>query len=274
STYFADLIAIVSQRYQLCPAARHLALYLLELFMDCYYIMVQHLHMVTLSCLLLARQREDRVPKLETLNCLGCMSSINLVLTKQGLLHMDCTLHRAVNEADLHDGWPMACQEKTVLYMTKYADYFLEVSLQGKFKLSVVITCISNQSCVSEVHPLTGGSCLCGSLPHPPAHIPFQATSALVAHCIHLGSPFPLCGETGHTITTMPTQYLHQANIQYPQQVLQPGLPVPLCRATPRPSQLLWIARPTFQAEPTRSISTTPVLFPALMGGWISNMEL
>lgn len=93
------------------------------------------------------------MPKLETLNSLGCMSSMNLVLTKQGLLHMELLLLEtfqwnlylptaahfieyylsiAVHEGDLHDGWPMTCLEKTKLYMAKYADYFLEVSLQGK----------------------------------------------------------------------------------------------------------------------------------------------
>lgn len=92
------------------------------------------------------------MPKLETLNSLSCMSSMNLVLTKQGLLHMELLLLEtfhwnlylptaahfieyylsiAVSETDLHDGWPMAGLEKTMLYMNKYADYFLEVSLQG-----------------------------------------------------------------------------------------------------------------------------------------------
>ncbi|XP_061856967.1 cyclin-J isoform X3 [Colius striatus] len=52
--YFADLIAIVSNRFRLCPAARHLAVYLLDLFMDRYDISIQQLHVVALSCLLLA----------------------------------------------------------------------------------------------------------------------------------------------------------------------------------------------------------------------------
>ncbi|KAM6956100.1 cyclin-J [Aplochiton taeniatus] len=152
--YFADLIAIVSNRFKMSPIARHLAVYLLDLFMDRYDITVQQLHMVSLSCLLLAskfEEREDCVPKLETLNSLACMSSMNLVLTKQGLLHMelllletfqwnlylptaahfiDYYLSIAVQEGDLQDGWPVASLEKTVLYMGKYADYFLEVSLQ------------------------------------------------------------------------------------------------------------------------------------------------
>ncbi|CAF91685.1 unnamed protein product, partial [Tetraodon nigroviridis] len=152
--YFADLVAIVSNHFRLCPAARHLAVYLLDLFMDRYNVTVQQLHVVSLSCLLLAskfEEREDRVPKLEALNSLGCMSSMNLVLTKQGLLHMelllletfqwnlylptaahfiDYCLSVAVHEGDLHDGWPLTCLEKTKLYMAKYVDYFLEVSLQ------------------------------------------------------------------------------------------------------------------------------------------------
>lgn len=100
------------------------------------------------------------MPKLDTLNSLGCMSSMNLVLTKQGLLHMELLLLEtfqwnlylptaahfieyylsiAVHEGDLHDGWPMTCLEKTKLYMAKYADYFLEVSLQGKWRFCKVI---------------------------------------------------------------------------------------------------------------------------------------
>lgn len=121
-------------------------------------------------------EREDRVPKLETLNSLTCMSSMNLVLTRQGLLQMELllleTVHWnlylptaahfieyylsiAVSETDLHDGWPMACLEKTVLYMNKYADYFLEVSLQGKFGFAY-LTSLHNcfEDCLNgERHP-------------------------------------------------------------------------------------------------------------------------
>ncbi|KAF7221463.1 cyclin-J isoform X2 [Nothobranchius furzeri] len=152
--YFADLIAVISNHFRFCPAARHLAVYLLDLFMDRYDVTVQQLQVASSACLLLAskfEEKEDRVPKLETLNNLGCMSSINLVLTKQGLLHMELLLLKTfdwnlylptaahfieyymsvgVQDGDLHDGWPMSSLEKTKLYMVKYADYFLEVSLQ------------------------------------------------------------------------------------------------------------------------------------------------
>lgn len=128
------------------------------------------------------------MPKLETLNNLGCMSSMNLVLTKQGLLHMelllletfqwnlylptaahfiDYYLSIAVSEGDLHDGWPMTCLEKTKLYLTKYVDYFLEVSLQGELQSPTLL-------------PLPGG--LQAPLPSctraapAPALIPFLPT--------------------------------------------------------------------------------------------------
>ncbi|MEQ2236085.1 hypothetical protein ILYODFUR_008835 [Ilyodon furcidens] len=180
--YFADLIAITSNRFRLCPAARHLAVYLLDLFMDRYDVTVQQLHMVSLSCLLLAskfEEREDHVPKLETLNTLGSMSSMNLVLTKQGLLHMelllletfswnlylptaahfiDYYLSIAVLDGDLHDGWPMASLEKTKSYMAKYADYFLEVSLQDHIFLCfapslVAAACVAASRLILHLSP-------------------------------------------------------------------------------------------------------------------------
>lgn len=52
--YFADLLAILSNRYQLCPTARHLAVYLLDLFMDHYDVAVKQLYVIALTCLLLA----------------------------------------------------------------------------------------------------------------------------------------------------------------------------------------------------------------------------
>lgn len=58
--YFADLVAIVSNHFRLCPAARHLAVYLLDLFMDRYNVTVQQLHVVSLSCLLLASKFPSR----------------------------------------------------------------------------------------------------------------------------------------------------------------------------------------------------------------------
>ncbi|XP_048362627.1 cyclin-J isoform X2 [Sphaerodactylus townsendi] len=150
--------------------------------MDRYDISIQQLHVVALSCLLLAskfEEKEDSVPKLEQLNSLGCMTNMNLVLTKQNLLHMelllletfqwnlclptaahfiDYYLSIAVHESDLHDGWPMVCLEKTKLYMAKYADYFLEVSLQDHAFLNyapslVAAACVASSRIILRLSP-------------------------------------------------------------------------------------------------------------------------
>ncbi|KAG7283102.1 hypothetical protein CRUP_033048 [Coryphaenoides rupestris] len=229
--YFADLLAILSNRYQLCPTARHLAVYLLDLFMDHYDVAIKQLYVIALSCLLLARRRrslrfslvtqalasrvrvkrgvipwrsksvleigeggrgcccrgevvwfmrgvcvddvvvvavaavyrqpedmrEDRVPKLEQLNSLGFMCSLNLVLNKKDLIRMelllletfgwnlcmptpahfiDYYLHASVQEGDLYNGWPLSSLSKTKAFMDKYTHYFLEVSLQDHAFLS------------------------------------------------------------------------------------------------------------------------------------------
>ncbi|KAM8739388.1 cyclin-J [Acanthopagrus schlegelii] len=265
--YFADLIAIVSNRFRLCPAARHLAVYLLDLFMDRYDVTLQQLHMVSLSCLLLAskfEEREDRVPKLETLNSLGCMSSMNLVLTKQGLLHMELLLLEtfqwnlylptaahfieyylsiAVHEGDLHDGWPMTCLEKTKVYMAKYADYFLEVSLQDHVFLCfapslVAAACVATSRLILRLSPTWPPrlQCLAG---YTWENLVPCAEKLLIAHdsdvkeankqkCQQPGQQQQqqqgqaVYHSSGQTATV--AQYLHRPGMQYAQQATQPGL--------------------------------------------------
>ncbi|XP_066502831.1 cyclin-J-like protein [Hoplias malabaricus] len=180
--YFADLLAVLSNRYQLCPTARHLAVYLLDLFMDHYDVAVRQLYVIALSCLLLAskfEEKEDRVPKLEQLNTLGFMCSLNLALNKRDLIKMelllletfgwnlcmptpahfiDYYLHAAVQEGDLHNGWPLTSLSKTKAFMDKYAHYFLEVSLQDHAFLSfrpsqVAASCIAASRICLQISP-------------------------------------------------------------------------------------------------------------------------
>lgn len=94
------------------------------------------------------------MPKLEQLNSLGFMCSLNLVLNKKDLIRMelllletfgwnlcmptpahfiDYYLHASVQEGDLYNGWPLSSLSKTKAFMDKYTHYFLEVSLQGDF---------------------------------------------------------------------------------------------------------------------------------------------
>uniref|UniRef100_A0A3Q4MP81 Cyclin-J-like protein n=1 Tax=Neolamprologus brichardi TaxID=32507 RepID=A0A3Q4MP81_NEOBR len=178
--YFADLLAILSNRYQLCPTARHLAVYLLDLFMDHYDVAVRQLYVIALSCLLLAKfeEKEDRVPKLEQLNSLGFMCSLNIVLNKKDLIKMelllletfgwnlcmptpahfiDYYLHASVQEGDLYNGWPLSSLSKTKAFMEKYTHYFLEVSLQHAFlsfrPSQVAAACVAASRICLQISP-------------------------------------------------------------------------------------------------------------------------
>ncbi|KAG5263323.1 hypothetical protein AALO_G00263620 [Alosa alosa] len=180
--YFADLLAILSNRYQLCATARHLAVYLLDLFMDHYDVAIKQLYVIALSCLLLAskfEEKEDRVPKLEQLNALGIMCSLNLVLNKRDLIKMelllletfswnlciptpahfiDYYLQASVQEGDLYNSWPLASISKTKAFMDKYTHYFLEVSLQDHAFLSfrpsqVAAACVAASRICLQISP-------------------------------------------------------------------------------------------------------------------------
>lgn len=171
-------------------------------------------------------EKEDSVPKLEQLNSLGCMTNMNLVLTKQNLLHMelllletfqwnlclptaahfiDYYLSIAVHETDLHDGWPMVCLEKTKLYMAKYADYFLEVSLQGELQISgndffVVLTdnvklkwfffsFLLSRSWIFKLCPFFSCYCMCSFFKDYLASLTHVAYTAASPDCLLLGLP-------------------------------------------------------------------------------------
>uniref|UniRef100_A0A9L0JSQ4 Cyclin J like n=1 Tax=Equus asinus TaxID=9793 RepID=A0A9L0JSQ4_EQUAS len=57
--FFVDILTLLSSHCQLCPAARHLAVYLLDHFLDHYSITTsKQLYAVAISCLLLARSGE------------------------------------------------------------------------------------------------------------------------------------------------------------------------------------------------------------------------
>ncbi|XP_036053336.1 cyclin-J-like protein [Onychomys torridus] len=166
--FFVDILTLLSRHCHLCPSARHLAIYLLDHFMDQYNITTsKQLYTVAVSCLLLASKfedREDRVPKLEQINSTRILSSQNFSLTKKELLatelllleafswdlclptpahFLDYYLLASISQKDHHcHTWPTTCLRKTKEYLKEYAHYFLEVTLQDhifyKFQPSVV----------------------------------------------------------------------------------------------------------------------------------------
>ncbi|XP_049632029.1 cyclin-J-like protein [Suncus etruscus] len=166
--FLVDIVTLLSSHCQLCPAARHLAMYLLDHFLDGSNITTsKQLYTVAISCLLLASKfedREDHVPKLEQINSMRILSNHHFSLTKQELLStellilqafswnlclptpahfLDYYLLASVSQKDHHcHSWPTACPRKAKECLREYAHYFLEVTLQDhifyKFQPSVV----------------------------------------------------------------------------------------------------------------------------------------
>ncbi|XP_026537281.1 cyclin-J-like protein [Notechis scutatus] len=180
--YFAHLLTVLSSHCQLCPMARHLAVYLLDIFMDRYDVTVKQLYVVSIACLLLAskfEEKEDKVPKLELLNNFAYMCSLNLMLTKKDLLKMellllesfnwnlclptpahyiDYYLFASVSAGDLHKGWPITSVTKFKAIMEKYSHLFLEASLQDHVFLSfrpslVAAACVGASRVYLEMSP-------------------------------------------------------------------------------------------------------------------------
>lgn len=165
---------------------------------------------------------------------------MNLVLTKQGLLHMELLLLEtfqwnlylptaahfieyylpvAVNEMDLHDGWPMACMERTMLYISKYADYFLEVSLQGaeinsdvvhfhllneyRIRIFFLLHFLSlSRPCISAIRPIPGCCSVCCLLQGYIAFVSDLASAPAASVSVHLGAAAALRGETSNVSFT------------------------------------------------------------------------
>ncbi|XP_047273657.1 cyclin-J-like protein isoform X2 [Homo sapiens] len=71
--FFVDILTLLSSHCQLCPAARHLAVYLLDHFMDRYNVTTsKQLYTVAVSCLLLANGVSLLSPRLK---CSGMISA-------------------------------------------------------------------------------------------------------------------------------------------------------------------------------------------------------
>ncbi|XP_065546842.1 cyclin-J-like protein [Lathamus discolor] len=180
--HFVDVLTVLSNHCNLCPTARHLAIYLLDLFMDRYDVTAKQLHIISFVCLLLAskfEEKEEKVPKLELFNNLAYMCKVNVVLNKQDLLtveilllenfdwnlcmptpahYIDYYLGVSVGENDLHNGWPITSPPKVKDFLEKYAYYFLDFSVQDPtflhFRPSLIAaSCVCASRICMQVSP-------------------------------------------------------------------------------------------------------------------------
>ncbi|KAF3838217.1 hypothetical protein F7725_009985 [Dissostichus mawsoni] len=178
--YFADLLAILSNRYQLCPTARHLAVYLLDLQSFMVMCSQSSCHFKTNAYTQIALNGEGR-PGSQTgaAELSGLYVQPEPVLNKKDLIKMelllletfgwnlcmptpahfiDYYLHASVQEGDLYNGWPLSSLSKTKAFMDKYTHYFLEVSLQDHAFLSfrpsqVAAACVAASRICLQISP-------------------------------------------------------------------------------------------------------------------------
>ncbi|XP_078668120.1 cyclin-J-like [Branchiostoma floridae x Branchiostoma belcheri] len=186
--YLVDWLSIINEKQGVHCTALHLAVYLLDQFMDSYDIQESRMHLVALGCLLVAckfEEEERRVPRIKKLN-----QYVREVYSEEEYLQMELTILKffqwnislptpahfldyymteGVSQSDLHAGYPVCSVNKSRLYLEKYCHYFLEVSLQDHcflvFRPSVIAAaCVAaSRICLhlsptwtSRLHGITG----------------------------------------------------------------------------------------------------------------------
>ncbi|XP_014675911.1 PREDICTED: cyclin-J-like [Priapulus caudatus] len=169
----AELLSSVSGKHQTV----HLAIYLLDNFMDQYDIQDKTIYLVTLTCLLIAIKVEEdnQVPKISELNsCINngfhlreflqmelmLLKAFAFDLTIPTAAHFVCYYEtRAVTLADLRrytddngitvdDDTFTLLLEKARVNMRRHIDYFLETSLQSMRIVVNGVVCVVAAACV------------------------------------------------------------------------------------------------------------------------------
>ncbi|XP_041370740.1 cyclin-J-like [Gigantopelta aegis] len=154
--HLVDWMSLIVEQLSLSTVTQHLAVYLLDYFMDCMEVEHHHLYLLAMTCLRVAAKFEehtDKVPRPSTLNALlpKSFSSALQGYTLQQFLAMELTLlkhhnwHLAVptsanflpyfltiaaDDGDLHNGVPITSKSLVTSYIEKHSHYFLEISLQ------------------------------------------------------------------------------------------------------------------------------------------------
>lgn len=138
----------VCQKMEFCTIVQHLAVRLLDIFMDNHIINSDHLRMVIIGCLIVAVKLEERdnpIPKNSVFNILlenkyELIEFVHMEISVLSFFNWDILFPTAAHFAEyyalyaLHqndnisDG-PLSNYELVKIYIHKYIDYFLEVSI-------------------------------------------------------------------------------------------------------------------------------------------------
>lgn len=153
--YLVDWLAIIFEKMGSSYGILHLSVSLMDFFMDNHDIPEPQLHLVALTCFLLAAkfdEIENRIPTIEQLNSFVHNSFERAEFHEMELLlldhfswkialptsasFVDIFLVQSVLRDDTHSDRPLNNCVKARVYVKKYVHYFLEISLQDHTFLS------------------------------------------------------------------------------------------------------------------------------------------
>ncbi|CAL1272210.1 unnamed protein product [Larinioides sclopetarius] len=138
----------VCQKLKFCTTVQHLAVYLLDIFMDNHTVHCDHLHMVIIGCLIVAVKLEENdnlIPKNSDLNVLlgskyKLIEFVQMEVSVLNFFNWDALFPTAahfaeyyalyaVQRSDKHENRPLSNYDLVKVYVQKYIDYFLEVTI-------------------------------------------------------------------------------------------------------------------------------------------------
>ncbi|CAH3030024.1 unnamed protein product, partial [Porites evermanni] len=147
--FLVDWLAVISEKIKCSHGVLHLAVYYMDYFMDKFDIQEPQLHLVALSCLLLAakfEENEEKIPTISTLNgfvhnvfSVAEFNQMELLLLNFFCWNLDLPtpvnfmefyLIHAISAQDCQSGRSIEDCSKPMAYTRKYVHYFLEIALQ------------------------------------------------------------------------------------------------------------------------------------------------
>ncbi|GIX96154.1 cyclin-J [Caerostris darwini] len=174
----------VCQKMKFCTTVQHLAVYLLDIFMDNHTIQCDHLHMVVVGCLIVAVKLEENdnlIPKNSDLNALlgnkyKLIEFVQMEVSVLNFFNWDVLFPTAAHFAEYYALFAIqptdTLQDKSLsdydlvkVYVNKYINYFLEVTIQDPIFINFCPSIVA-ASCVASAR-------VCLSL-SPPWPMPLQ----------------------------------------------------------------------------------------------------
>ncbi|XP_076333741.1 cyclin J isoform X3 [Tachypleus tridentatus] len=155
--FLVEWLIDICKKRNLSTPVQHLAIYLLDYFMDNHSIQREQLQLVTLGCLLVAAKFEEKdnlIPKTSELNqtvdnMYNLHEFVQMELALVEFFHWDLMVpttahfveyyeHYCVCTTDFHAGRPLPALPKARVCAQHYNDYFLDLSIRVACKFCFV----------------------------------------------------------------------------------------------------------------------------------------